>query len=35
MASRWSWQSLVVLVAQGGVGGRNGDDAGFLWQRKK
>jgi len=25
----------VVLVAQGGAGGRNGDGAGFLWRRKK
>jgi len=32
---RWSWQSLVVLIAQGGAGGRNGDGAGFLWRRKK
>jgi len=35
VAGRWSWQSLVVLVAQGGAGGRNGDGAGFLWRRKK
>ena len=31
----WSWQSLVVLVAQGRAGGRNGDGAGFLWRKKK
>jgi len=35
VAGRWSWQSLVVLVAQGGAGGRNGDGASFLWRRKK
>jgi hypothetical protein len=26
---------LVVLVAQSGAGGRNGDGVGFLWRRKK
>ena len=26
---------MVVVVAQGGVGGRNGDGVGFLWRRKK
>ena len=35
VAGRWSWQRLVVLVAQGGAGGRNGDGVGFLWRRKK
>jgi len=35
VVGQWSWQSLVVLVAQGGAGGRNGDGAGFLWWRKK
>jgi translation elongation factor EF-Tu-like GTPase len=25
----------VVLVAQSGAGGRNGDGVGFLWRRKK
>jgi len=35
VAGRWSWQSLVVLVAQGRAGGRKGDGAGFLWRRKK
>ena len=35
VVGRWSWQRLVVLVAQGGVGGRNGDSVGFLWRRKK
>jgi hypothetical protein len=35
VAGRWSWQSLVVLVAQGRAGGRNGDGAGFLWRKKK
>jgi hypothetical protein len=31
VAGRWSWQRLVVLVAQGGARGRNGDGVGFLW----
>jgi len=35
VAGRWSWQRLVVLVAQGGARGRNGDGVGFLWRRKK
>jgi len=35
VAGQWSWQSLLVLVAHGGAGGRNGDGAGFLWRRKK
>jgi len=35
VAGRWSWKRLVVLVDQGGAGGRNGDGAGFLWRRKK
>jgi len=35
VAGWWSWQRLVVLVAQGGAGGRNGDGVGFLWRRKK
>ena len=26
---------MVVVVAQGGVEGRNGDGVGFLWRRKK
>jgi hypothetical protein len=26
---------MVVVVAQGGVGGRNSDGVGFLWRRKK
>jgi len=26
---------MVVVVAQGRVGGRNGDSVGFLWRRKK
>jgi hypothetical protein len=35
VASQWSWQSLVVLVAQGRARERNGDGAGFMWRRKK
>jgi len=35
VADRWFWQRLVVLVAQGEAGGRNGDGVGFLWRRKK
>ena len=35
VAGRWSWRCLVVLVAQSGAGGRNGDGVGFLWRRKK
>ena len=26
---------MVVVVAQGRAGGRNGDGAGFLWRKKK
>jgi len=35
VAGRWSWQRVVVLVAQGGARGRNVDGVGFLWWMKK